>query len=144
MRCPSCQGPLQIHALTCQPCELRIEGRISANEFAHLSGDSLHLLRIFVSTEGSIRDMESSLGLSYPTIKNRLAQLKRELGLDSNPESSPDPISHSSHSKPSLERGRSGPLDSVDSILAALEAGQLTAPEATKLIKLRQTKGSRK
>lgn len=68
--------PTELH---CPGCEITVFGQFAANEFATLSEDELHFLRIFVLTEGHIRDMESALGVSYPTIKARLAQLKVSL-----------------------------------------------------------------
>jgi hypothetical protein len=55
--------------------------RYAGNEFADLDADDLHLLRIFVVCEGRIRDMEAALGVSYPTVKSRLAALRGRLGL---------------------------------------------------------------
>jgi hypothetical protein len=63
----------------CDACDLAIRGRFFANEFATLGEDDLHFLRIFVLCEGRIREMESALGVSYPSIKARLAQLKGAL-----------------------------------------------------------------
>ena len=59
--------------LACDACDLRVEARFFGNEFAALSDEDLHFLRIFIHTEGRIRDMESALGVSYPTVKARLA-----------------------------------------------------------------------
>jgi hypothetical protein len=79
VRCPSCQGSLRPVQLRCDACDLTLEGRFAANEFARLDSDELHFLRIFIHCEGHIRDMESALGVSYPTIKARLAKLKQTL-----------------------------------------------------------------
>jgi hypothetical protein len=79
VRCPGCQGALVPTALHCAACDLTVTGRFSQNEFAGLGEEDLHFLRIFVLTEGRIRDMESALGVSYPTIKARMAQLKGAL-----------------------------------------------------------------
>lgn len=80
LKCPNCAGPMRPAAMVCEPCHVRVEGRFDpANEFARLSRDELHLLRIFVHTEGSIREMESALGISYPTVKQRLAALREKL-----------------------------------------------------------------
>jgi hypothetical protein len=92
--CPSCQGPLRPVVLQCDECNLRVEGHFQRNEFASLGADDLHLLRIFIHTEGRIRDMEAALGLSYPTIKSRLAGLRAKLSppdLSSRPEPRPEP-----------------------------------------------------
>lgn len=77
--CPSCQEPLRPMVLGCDGCGIRVEGPFQLNEFATLSADDLHFLRIFVLSEGRVRDMQSSLGLSYPTIRARLTLLKNKL-----------------------------------------------------------------
>jgi hypothetical protein len=77
--CPVCRGPMIPTELHCPACEITVSGQFAANEFATLAEDELHFLRIFVLTEGRIRDMESALGVSYPTIKARMAQLKASL-----------------------------------------------------------------
>lgn len=80
--CPACSGVLRPAVLVCDRCQLKVEANFAPNEFASLNGDDLHLLRIFVHCEGRIREMESALGVSYPTIKSRLAELKRKLGVE--------------------------------------------------------------
>jgi hypothetical protein len=67
--------------LACEGCGIRVEGTFAGNEFASLSADDLHFLRIFVHCEGRIREMESALGVSYPTIKARMAKLKEALAM---------------------------------------------------------------
>src|SRR5437763_570969 len=58
---------------------LSSHGQFANNECTSLGEDDLHFLRIFVLCEGRIRDMESAMGVSYPTIKARMAQLKAAL-----------------------------------------------------------------
>lgn len=128
-QCPTCHSPLTIAALECEPCEIRIEGRFHqastvANEFSSLSGDDLHLLRIFVHCEGSIRDMESALGISYPTIKSRLAKLRERL-------TSTHESSFPAKQDPPPRRR----LKSISDVLAALEAEEISHSESVKLIK---------
>ncbi|MBI5609721.1 MAG: DUF2089 domain-containing protein [Deltaproteobacteria bacterium] len=77
--CPACHDALTPHVLACEHCGIRVEGPFQFNEFATLDGDDLHLLRIFVLSEGRVRDMEAALGLSYPTIRNRLKDLRNKL-----------------------------------------------------------------
>ena len=81
VRCPACHGPLAPIQLYCDTCDLTLSGRFVTNEFATLAHDDLHFLRIFVHCEGRIRDMESALGVSYPTIKARLGKLKEALSM---------------------------------------------------------------
>lgn len=117
MTCPSCRGPLKPIRLLCTPCDLSVDGRFQVSEFSNLTPDDLHFLRIFIHCEGSIREMESALGLSYPTIKSRLANLKKTLTLD--------------HEAPPPPRE----LKSVGEVLTALEKGEITHAESLKLIR---------
>jgi hypothetical protein len=80
--CPACRGRLYPERLRCADCGLEVSTRYAGNEFADLEAEQLHLLRIFVLCEGRIRDMEAALGVSYPTVKGRLAALRARLGLE--------------------------------------------------------------
>jgi hypothetical protein len=89
-------------------------GEFADNEFAGLPEEDLHFLRIFVQCEGRIREMESAMGVSYPTIKARMAQLKAVLAQKSAP------------SAPHAEtRG-----EPQAAILGDLQAGRITFEQA--------------
>lgn len=79
IHCPSCEGPLKTVVRECAPCGLRVEAKFPDNEFSRLSSEELHLLRIFLLCEGKVRDMESALGLSYPTIRSRIQALRETM-----------------------------------------------------------------
>jgi hypothetical protein len=118
----------------CPSCQLRLEGRFEFNEFSALGHEDLHFLRIFVHTEGSIREMEAALGLSYPTIKARLAELRSRLAAASQASPAamppPDPPSPFQPDRPARSReARQGP-DPIDRLLDALEAGQVSPTDA--------------
>jgi hypothetical protein len=122
--CPSCHGALVPRKLVCTACDLSLEGPFSqshltpssaSNEFASLPDEDLHLLRIFVHCEGSIRQMESALGLSYPTIKSRLARLRQRLKTEA--------------PQPNIA------FASIEDVLAALERGEITAADSVELIR---------
>jgi hypothetical protein len=126
--CPSCQGPLSPKRLHCSPCDLSIDGDFQATEFAALNREDLHFLRIFIHCEGSIREIESALGLSYPTIKSRLANVKKRLQLDGAPT-----IAASSGAK--APNSTKSPYRSVDDVLSALEGGEIDHAESLNLIR---------
>jgi hypothetical protein len=111
--CPTCHGPLNPRVLACSACDIKVEGHFQQNEFASLNESDLHFLRIFIFCEGRIRDMERSLGVSYPTIKAKVAALKDSLRMTSNEE----------------PRDQEEPPSTMD-LLAALEKGRLTFKEA--------------
>lgn len=109
--CPACAKPMHPKVLECA-CGVRVEGPISANEFASLSPEQLHMLRIFIKCEGRIRDMEAALGISYPTVKTRIKELKDALEIVDD-ELTENPAT----------------LD-LDHVLSGLETGELSADEA--------------
>ena len=127
--CPACQGRLFPKLLKCADCGLEVTTRYAGNEFADLGADDLHLLRIFVLCEGRIRDMEASLGVSYPTVKSRLAALRERLGLASENAKSAPTRSSSEAPEPTTAR----------QILDQLADGALTYAQA--LPKIRALRG---
>lgn len=124
LACPACQQALQPKLLVCPACDIKVEGPFQLNEFATLAPEDLHFLRIFVRSEGRIREMESALGLSYPTIRARLSALKRKLsGEDAEAGRAQD------------EAGRKDEGESVAAVLDRLNAGTIPFDEAMREIK---------
>lgn len=137
--CPSCQGPLHPRVLECRTCDIRVEGDFEGSEFDRLSRDELHLLRIFIRCEGRIRDMEAALGVSYPTVKARLASLRERLGLGEAHETAdaPDADAASEDAAPPESDSpdtRSPPLD-VDTLLDEVEKGEVDGDEALRRLR---------
>lgn len=89
-RCPVCQAELTVTRLHCPSCDTAIEGRFTAGSFAHLSAEQLDFIVTFVRCEGKINRMENELGLSYPTIRNRLHDVIRAMGFEPGREETPE------------------------------------------------------
>ncbi|MCY4014943.1 MAG: DUF2089 family protein [Gammaproteobacteria bacterium] len=128
--CPACDGRLIPRELACKDCGLVVQTRFKGNEFVGLDDDNLHLLRIFVACEGRIRDMERALGVSYPTVKSRLARLRRALGTVEPVAETPDPP-RDEPPRRAARRDREGPA----AVLDRLEAGEIDFEEALQSIK---------
>jgi hypothetical protein len=131
LSCPACHAPLRPRVLGCDACGVKVEGPFDLNEFASLSGEDLHLLRIFVLCGGRIRDMEAPLGLSYPTIRTRLKALRARVAAGAPAESpargaTPAP-------------GVKAKVSPVDEILEHLQAGDLSFEQAMALVKKSRT-----
>lgn len=122
--CPSCSGSLRPQVLVCDDCDIKVEGHFAFNEFASLGAEDLHFLRVFLQCEGRIRDMEGALGLSYPTVRARLAELKEKvLGSLS-----------SLGASENQERSEASKDSSVHEALSALEKKEISFDEALQKI----------
>jgi hypothetical protein len=117
-RCPICQSELTVVRLHCSSCDTSIEGNFASGQFSNLTPEQLEFIFTFVRCEGKINRMEQELGVSYPTIRNRLNEVIRTLG---------------------YEPGREEPVeitqDRRNSILEDLSAGKISAEEATRLLR---------
>ena len=90
-----------------------------AGPFSQLTPEQLDFVETFVRCEGKITRMEDEIGLSYPTIRNRLHEIIRSLGYE--PGGAEEFAGLSDE-----ERQR---------ILEDLDSGQISAEEAMQLLK---------
>jgi hypothetical protein len=77
--CPSCGGNLAVRRLYCEKCETEVEGLYSLPALAGLSPDDQEFILEFIKASGSLKDMAGFLGVSYPTVRNRLDEIIRKL-----------------------------------------------------------------
>ena len=80
--CPICQSKVRITRYHCDSCDTTIEGSflLPVDPFSRLSEEQRHFMLTFVRAEGRLNRMEEILGMSYPTLKNRLNELITALG----------------------------------------------------------------
>ncbi len=118
-RCPICGGEVVVTRIYCQECDTTIEGRFVAGPFGQLKPDQLAFIETFVRCEGRINRMENELGLSYPTIRNRLHEVIRALGYE-----------------PGADEPSTGvPEETRQRILEDLDQGRINYEEAMRLLK---------
>jgi len=81
-KCPICQGNVIVTRFYCPDCQTSVEGNFAAQQspFHNLTADQMNFLLTFVRSEGRLNRMEEILGLSYPTLKNRLNDVIMALG----------------------------------------------------------------
>jgi len=79
-RCPTCGGTLEVTELSCPSCGTTLRGRWTTCPFCKLLPEDLELLETFLRCRGNVKEMERILGLSYPTVRNRVNELLRKLG----------------------------------------------------------------
>jgi len=116
-RCPLCGGEITVTRIYCRDCDTTIEGRFSGGPFSQLTPEQLGFIETFVRCEGKITRMEIELGLSYPTIRNRLLEVIRALGYE--------PGGEETARLSEAERQR---------ILEDLDQGRISAEEAMRLL----------
>ena len=115
--CPLCEGEITITKIQCRNCDSTIEGRFSTGAFSQLTLEQLSFVETFIRCEGKITRMEAELGLSYPTIRNRLHEVIRALGYE--------PGESESLGIPEAKRRK---------ILESLEKGEITYDEAMRML----------
>lgn len=87
--CPVCSHELAVTRLHCGHCGTTLEGDFSVGRYGRLSREQLALLESFLRSRGNLREMERELGISYPTVRNRVEALVRALGLADGDEPAP-------------------------------------------------------
>jgi hypothetical protein len=117
-QCPLCDGEITVTRIHCRACDTVIEGRFSGGPFSDLTHEQLDFVEIFVRNEGKIKRMEEELGLSYPTIRNRLYEVIRAMGYE------PGAVEDEGLSE-----------EERQSILEQLNTGEITAEQAMELLR---------
>ena len=77
--CNHCGGEYTITAMKCRGCASRIEGNFRLPRLAYLSSEDRRFVELFVLSSGNIKKMEKALGVSYPTVRNRLDKIVSSL-----------------------------------------------------------------
>ncbi|MCC7163755.1 MAG: DUF2089 domain-containing protein [Anaerolineae bacterium] len=117
-QCPACGGSLVITEIQCSNCHLKMQGEFKPGLFSTLSDDQLTFVRAFLRVRGNLSEMEKVLGVSYPTIRNKLEEINQ-----------------------TLERGEQTPVITLapgnerSAILSKVASGELDVAEALELLK---------
>lgn len=118
-QCPVCNHELIVTQLNCTFCSTKLEGEFTSCKFCRLPGEQRDFIEVFIKCRGNIKDVEKELGISYPTVRNRLDAAIEALGYR-------------------VERDAaeiSEEKEERQQILDALERGEITPQEATKQLK---------
>lgn len=115
--CPVCGENLRIVALHCPSCDTEIRGNFTADKFSQLSDSQLKFVEVFIKSRGNIKEVERELGISYPTVRNKLDEIINALGY--NAQSSPDDTTGEKRKE----------------ILSMLEKGEIDSQQAIKMLK---------
>src|ERR1700734_2631810 len=72
-------SPLVIERVRIPEKQIAIEGQFTLPELAQLSLEDQVFVIAFLRSHGTIKDMEQTFGVSYPTIKSRLNRIAGQL-----------------------------------------------------------------
>ncbi len=72
-------GDILIERVQIPKQQISIEGQFELPPLARLTVEDQMFAIAFIRCHGSIKEMESLFGISYPTVKNRLNQIARQL-----------------------------------------------------------------
>ena len=109
--CPICEAELEITRYRCRGCGVTFGDAFRQSPLASLPPDLASFVIEFLEAGGNIREMERRLGVSYPTVKGRLAQVN-------------DAISRATRTRPVTDQ------QSVKVVLEAVRNGSLGPDEA--------------
>lgn len=79
-KCPVCNSDTVVTKISCDNCNTTIEGEFKLCKFCKLTLEQKQFIDTFVKCRGNIKEMEKELGVSYPTVKNRLEDAAAALG----------------------------------------------------------------
>lgn len=114
-KCPVCGSDSEVTRISCDECGTAIEGHFTLCKFCRLTPEQKSFIDVFIKCRGNIKEVEKELGVSYPTVKNRLEDVAGALGY----KSEPDPVVPGKRKE----------------ILDKLNSGEITVEEAINLLK---------
>ncbi|OGL41606.1 MAG: hypothetical protein A2161_10510 [Candidatus Schekmanbacteria bacterium RBG_13_48_7] len=136
--CPACSGQLEIRSYGCTSCETEIQGHFTGCLFCRMSDEDRYFCLVFLQCEGNMKDVEQIMGISYPTIKNKLVRVMKVLGLpcheeqtDASAEGAQEEVS-GSKSEQARETGKK--------VLDSLAGGEIDFERAIELLKSKESR----
>lgn len=129
-KCPACGGPIVITECKCPNCQLVMRGEFAPGQFSALSEDQFTFIRAFLRVRGNLSELEKVLGISYPTIRNKLDEINQSL------EQADTQTANHQNEAAALSETRAQANDNErQAILQQVSAGNINASEALQLLR---------
>lgn len=78
--CPICNSETKVTEVYCKRCETTIRGEFDLCKFCRLTKEQQYFVEVFIKNRGNIKEIEKELGISYPTVRNKLDDVIFALG----------------------------------------------------------------
>jgi hypothetical protein len=107
-----------------------MRGEFQSGQLSTLSDDQLTFIKVFMSARGNLTEVERVLGISYPTIRNKLDEINNVLNRT-------DETAETSQNKSSLvkETKTTSSEDTRKDILQQVADGRLSPTEAVQKLR---------
>ena len=79
-KCPNCGDQMVITSYRCNSCYTEVSGEFEIDNFSKLDKEDKEFIELFLQKRGSIKDVGEEIGISYPTVRNRLDKIVAKLG----------------------------------------------------------------
>lgn len=112
--CPACGGKLEVTECSCLDCGLILRGHFASPLLSRLGADQASFVLAFLRARGNLSELEKQLGVSYPTIRNKLDEVNASLD--------------------ALEAAKASGDAGRKALLARVASGDLPAAEALALL----------
>ena len=112
-KCPVCAHTMELTRLHCFTCGTELIGSFSPCRFCTLDEKHMSFIEAFLRCRGSIKDVEKSLKVSYPTVKSMMEAALTALGWNE----------------------QESPSSARDEILAKLSEGEIDVASAIEKLK---------
>jgi hypothetical protein len=70
--CPSCKSQLSVTELSCSKCQTKVSGNYILPLLLQIAEEEQQFILDFLLSSGSLKEMASQMGKSYPTVRNKL------------------------------------------------------------------------
>ena len=120
-KCPVCGEKLRVTELKCGECNITINCDFSLAKFSRLTDSQLHFIEVFIKARGNIKEVEKEMGISYPTVRNKLDEVIKTMGYENGGSIDNKVVADNKEAR--------------KEILDALEKGNIDSEEAIKSLK---------
>ncbi|HHV59665.1 MAG TPA: DUF2089 domain-containing protein [Clostridiaceae bacterium] len=115
-KCPVCGGKTEVVKIYCPLCETSMEGHFKLCKFCALTDEQKAFIDVFIKCRGNIKEVEKELGVSYPTVKNKLEDAAAALGYKE-------------------DLSQADKAEKRKSVLDRLNSGEISVEEALEMLK---------